>query len=419
MRESRHDRPARHHPAAGGRHVAATLEGYRILDLTIWQQGTYATAMLADMGADVIKIESYSNPDPGRGLRIPDGRQAYFHSLNRGKRSILLDLKNEAGQEAFWRLVKTADVFHNNMRYGVMERLGVTFEKLQEVNPGCILSNASGWGHLGPDAYDGAMDTLAQARGGFMSVTGEGEDGMPQMAGFPQADHVGALVSGYSIVLALLHRERTGEAQEVNTSLYGSQINIQSFNITASMWSGERRTRLHHNERPPTWNHYQAGDGKWFMIGALPPDKWWAEFCDVMGLPELCEGEFATHALRSKRNREVIRRMDEVFLTRTRDEWVAAFQARNLLVQPIMDYDEIAADPQAWANDYLVKVPDETGKEWPMVGSPVNLSKSPAQIRRQAPEFGEHTESVLLEAGYSRTRSRASVRRARSGAPKA
>ena len=377
------------------------LEGYRILDLSIWQQGTYATAMLADMGADVIKIESYSNPDPGRGLRIPDGRQAYFHSLNRGKRSILLDLKNEAGQEAFWRLVKTADVFHNNMRYGVMERLGVTFEKLQEVNPGCILSNASGWGHLGPDAYDGAMDTLAQARGGFMSVTGEGEDGMPQMAGFPQADHVGALVSGYSIVLALLHRERTGEAQEVNTSLYGSQINIQSFNITASMWSGERRTRLRHNERPPTWNHYQAGDGKWFMIGALPPDKWWAEFCDVMGLPELAQGEFANVLTRTPRNKEVIAKMDAVFLTKTRDEWVEAFQARNLLVQPIMDYDEIAADPQAWANDYLVNFEDPEMGTVPVVGSPVHLSKTPARIQRLGPEFGAHTEEVLLESGFT------------------
>jgi len=376
------------------------LEGYRILDLSIWQQGTYATAMLADMGADVIKIESYSNPDPGRGLKIPDGRSAYFHALNRGKRSILLDLKSEGGQEVFWRLVKTADVFHNNMRYGVMERLGVTFERIQEVNPACILSNATGWGHLGPDAYDGAMDTLAQARGGFMSVTGEGEDGMPMMAGFPQADHVGALVSGYSIVLALLHRERTGEAQEVNTSLYGSQINIQSFNLTSSMWSGERRTRLYHNERPPTWNHYQAGDGKWFMIGALPPDKWWAEFCDVMGLPELAEGEYANVLTRTPHNKEVIAKMDAVFLTKTRDEWVEAFQARNLLVQPIMDYDEIAADPQAWANDYLLRIPDGEGNEVPVVGSPVHLSKTPARIDRLAPEFGQHTEEVLLESGF-------------------
>lgn len=377
------------------------LEGYRILDLSIWQQGTYATTMLADMGADVIKIESPSNPDPGRGVGTPDTLGAYFHSLNRGKRGIVLDLKCEAGQEAFWRLVETADVFHNNMRYGAMERLGVTFDKIQRVNPRCILSNATGWGHLGPEAYTGAMDTLAQARGGFMSVTGEGEESPPMMAGFPQADHVGAIVSGYSIVLALLHRERTGEAQEVNTSLYGSQLNIQSFGITAAMWSGQMRGRLRHDQRPPTWNHYQAGDGKWFMIGALPPDKWWREFCDVMGLPELAEGEFATVVGRQPHNEEIVAKMDAVFATRTRDEWVRAFQERNLLVQPVADYFEIAADPQAWANDYLVRVPDGEGGERPMVGSPVHLSKTPARIDHMAPEFGQHTEEVLLEAGFT------------------
>jgi crotonobetainyl-CoA:carnitine CoA-transferase CaiB-like acyl-CoA transferase len=234
-----------------------------------------------------------------------------------------------------------------------------------------------------------------------MSVTGEGEDGQPTMAGFPQADHVGAIVSGYGIVLALLHRERTGEAQEVNTSLYGSQINIQSFNLTMAMWSGERRKRLRHEERQPTWNHYQAGDGQWFMIGALPPDKWWPQFCDVMGLPELAEGEYATVLTRQPHNAEVIAKMDAVFQTRTRDEWVAAFQARNLLVQPIMNYDEIAQDPQAWANDYLVRVPDGEGGEVPMVGSAVHLSKTPARFERLAPEFGQHTEEVLVESGFT------------------
>ncbi|MDP2327638.1 MAG: CoA transferase [Dehalococcoidia bacterium] len=377
------------------------LEGFRILDLSVWQQGTYATTMLADMGADVIKIESYANPDPGRGLQIIEGRSPYFHALNRGKRSILLDLKNPAGQEVFWRLVETADVFHNNMRYGVMERLGVTFERLQAANPRCILSNATGWGHLGPDRLDGAMDTLAQARGGFMSVTGEGEEGVPTMAGFPQADHVGAVVSGYSIVLALLHRERTGEAQEVNTSLYGSQINIQSFGITSAMWSGATRGRINHAQRAPTWQHYQGSDGKWFMIGALPADKWWHEFCEVMGSEELARDPYRTAAQRLERNHEVIERMDAIFATKTRDEWVTAFQARNLLVQPVADYLEIAADPQAWANDYLVRVPDESGREWPMVGSAVHLSKSPARITRMAPEFGQHTEEVLLESGFT------------------
>ena len=379
------------------------LAGYRVLDLSVWQQGSYAAAMLADMGADVIKIESYANPDPGRASTGggPSERNSYFQSLNRGKRSILLDLKNEAGREVFWRLLESADVFHNNMRGGVLERLGISFEQIQQTNPRCVMSSATGWGHLGPDRTTGSMDVLAQARGGFMSVTGEGMESPPTAAGFPQADHVGAIVSGYGIVLALLHRERTGEAQEVNTSLFGSQMAIQTFNITGALWSKVPRPRVRHDERRPTWNHYQGSDGKWFSIGALPADKWWGEFCEIMAAPELARDPYATADDRIEHNAEIIGRMDAIFATRTRDEWVSAFQARELLVQPVADYLEVGADPQAWANGYMVQVPDEHGEMWPMVGSPVHLSKTPAQITRQAPAFGQHTEEVLLEAGYT------------------
>jgi crotonobetainyl-CoA:carnitine CoA-transferase CaiB-like acyl-CoA transferase len=300
----------------------------------------------------------------------------------------------------FWRLVRGADVFHNNMRGGVMERLGVTYERLAAANPRIIYSNATAWGPSGPHAMAGSMDLLAQARGGFMSVTGEA-GGPPTPAGFPQADHVGALVSGYAMVLALLSRERTGEGQQVDTSLYGSQLCIQSFNITGAIWSGVERGRTRHEDRAPTWNQFEAGDGKWFMIGALPADKWWPQFCEVMGLPELAQDPYRTAAQRMPRNAEVIAKMDAVFKTRTRDAWIEAFQARGLLVEPVMDYLEIAEDEQAWANDYLVKVPDAAGREWTMVGSPVRMSKTPARIERLAPEFGQHTEEVLLEAGYA------------------
>jgi CoA:oxalate CoA-transferase len=376
------------------------LEGYRILDLSLWQQGSYATAMLADMGADVIKIESISNPDPGRGVGFGGPINNYFHSLNRGKRSIVLDLKSKAGLEVFWRLVEQADVFHNNLRGGALGRLGITYERLQSVNPSIIMSSATGWGHLGPERYMGAMDTLAQARGGFMSVTGDGPEAPPTPAGFPQADHVGAVTSGYSIVLALLHRERSGEAQEVNTSLYGSQLGIQSFGITGAAWTGEVRGQLAHNQRPPTWNHFQAGDGKWFMIGALPPDKWWTEFCEVMDAPELAMDPYRTAADRAKRNAEVIAQMDSIFQTKPRDEWMRVFKERDMLVQPVANYLEILDDEQAWANDYLVKVPDPSGELRTMVGSPVHLSKTPARIDRMAPELGQHLEEVLLETGY-------------------
>ena len=381
------------------------LEGYRIVEVTMWQQGTYATAMLADMGADVIKIESYANPDPGRGLgALQPGSApltAYFDTLNRGKRSIALDLKHERGMEVLWRLIEGADVFHNNLRGGAMERLGITYETLTERNPSIIYSSASGWGHLGPDRHVGSMDTLAQARGGFMSVTGEGPDRPPQPAGFPQADHVGAIVSGYGIVMALLHRERTGEGQEVNTSLYGSQMCIQTFGITGALWSGEMRGLSRREDRSPTWTHYEAGDGKWFMIGALPPDKWWPGICDVIGAPELAEDPYRTAADRMSRHTELVAKLDAIFATKTRDEWMALFHEHDVLAQPVSDYLEIGEDEQAWANGYLVNVKDAEGKQWPVVGSPVHLSKTPALIERLGPRFGEHTESVLRETGYT------------------
>ncbi|HJM90192.1 MAG TPA: CoA transferase [Dehalococcoidia bacterium] len=381
------------------------LEGYRILEVTMWQQGTAATAQLADMGAEVIKIEAYSNPDPGRGLGAlaPNDApfNAYFDTLNRGKKSITLELRTEQGMEIFWKLAESSDVFHNNLRGGAMERLGITYETLTERNPDIIYSSASGWGHLGPERHVGAMDTLAQARGGFMSVTGEGPDSQPQPAGFPQADHVGAVISGYGIALALLGRERFGEGQEVNTSLYGSQMCIQTFGITAAIWNGESRGPTRRQDRSPTWTHYEAGDGKWFMIGALPPDKWWPQICEVIGAPELAQGKYATAADRLPIHAEVVEQVDAIFQTKTRDEWMELFHANNVLAQPVLDYIEIGQDEQAWANGYLVNVKDDEGRDWPVVGSPVNLSKTPAKIEKLGPQFGEHTEELLLGAGYS------------------
>lgn len=293
-----------------------------------------------------------------------------------------------------------ADVFHNNLRGGAMERLSITYDSLTTHNHSIIYSTASGCGHLGPDQHTGAMDTLAQARGGFMAanILANGE---PMAASLPQADHVGAIVSGYSIVLALLHRERSGEGQEVNTSLYGSQMCIQSYSITGGLWSGAMTPPRPREERPPTWTHFQAGDGKWFMIGALPADKWWAQFCDVMDSEDLAADPYRTAPDSALRNREVIAKMDAIFATKLRHEWMRLFHARDLLVQPVADYLEIGSDEQAWANDYLVHVTDDEGREWPVVGSPVYLSKTPAETCSLGPVFGAHTEEVLLEAGYA------------------
>ena len=216
------------------------LAGVRILDMSVFQQGTYASAMLADMGADVVKIEGPDSPDPGRGSGIglaPNDLSPYFQHLNRNKRAICLDLKHERGRETFLKLVETADIFHNNMRPGVLDRLGLTYEVLKERNPRIIVSNATGWGNEGPDAEAqmGSMDILARARGGIMSVTGTPDTG-PLPVGAPFADHTGAIISAFGMMTALWEREHSGEGQVIDTSLYGSQLCIQGLNITSAMW---------------------------------------------------------------------------------------------------------------------------------------------------------------------------------------
>src|SRR5690606_26521694 len=195
------------------------------------------------------------------------------------------------------RLVETADVFHNNMRPGVLRRLGLTYETLCERNPRIIVSNATGWGSEGPDAEAelGSMDILAQARGGIMSVTGTPDTG-PMPVGVPFADHVGAIVSAYGMMVALWERERSGVGQEVNTSLFGAQLCIQGFNITNAMWTGREPQRQPVERRMPHWSAYECADGGLIMLGAGTPDRWWADFCAEMGCEDLAEGRYSKNS---------------------------------------------------------------------------------------------------------------------------
>jgi crotonobetainyl-CoA:carnitine CoA-transferase CaiB-like acyl-CoA transferase len=386
--------------------MALPLDGIRVLDMTVFQQGSYASAMLADMGADVIKIEAPDHPDPGRGTLAgvdngPGELRPYFEHLNRNKRAICLDLKQPAGREVLLRLVETADIFHNNMRPGVLRRLGLTYAAMRARNPRIIVSNATGWGHLGPDAEAelGSMDILAQARGGIMSTTGTPETGALPV-GVPFADHVGAITSAYGMMVALWERAQSGEGQEVNTSLYGSQLCIQGFNITAAMWSQRDPGLVPLAERRPHWSSYECADGGLLMLGGGTPDRWWSDFCEVLGCPELGEGNYTRNASDRAWRRDTRARIETIFRTRTRDEWMATLSPR-FLVQPVRSYVEIGQDPQAWANGYLVEVPREGAEPLPTVGVPVHLSRTPGSVRHLAPQLGEHTEQVLIEGGYS------------------
>ena len=375
--------------------MAMPLDGIRVLDLSVYQQGPMAASMLADMGADVIKIEP---PDTGDLGRV--NGDAYFNHLNRNKRGISLDLKNESGREAFLRLAETADIFHNNLRPGVLDRLNLTYPVLAARNPRIIVNNATGWGHLGPDAEAllGSFDGLAQARGGLYSINAT-VDAPAHGVPVPLADQVGALVSAYGMLVALMERERSGIGQEVNSSLYGSQLWMQGFGITNAMWTG-KNPALRNRKSSPRTGVYDTNDGLLALQGGAP-DRWWPDFCQVMGFPDLAEGVYSKQALDPAWCERTYDRVAEVFATKSRDEWMAILSPR-FHVQPVRTYLEVAKDPQAWANGYLVDVDEGGGKSRPSVGVPVHLSRTPGSIRHFAPEIGEHNEEVLIESGFTR-----------------
>jgi crotonobetainyl-CoA:carnitine CoA-transferase CaiB-like acyl-CoA transferase len=384
--------------------VALPLEGIRVLDLTIWQQGTYASAVLADLGADVIKIEERESGDPGRGAwYVKDvGLSSYFEAHNRGKRSIAIDLKQPRGREVLLKLAETADVFLNNFRIGAIKRLGLDYESVSAANPSIVYVQASGYGPKGPDADLGSFDFLAQARSGFASLNGEPDD-PPLPAMVPIADQTGALHACIAVLAGLAGRAASGTGMKFDTSLLGSMIALQAFDMNQHLFTGNLRPRAMRGGSRPFWRLYQAGDSKWFVIGMLL-DRCWPELCREIGREELLEDpRFDTFIRRIGENAPaLIEILDEVFLTAPAREWVDRLNKIGLFAQPAQAYDEIAQDPMAIANGYIHDLPrDDGGPPARVAGSGLILNGEPVTVRRVAPHHGEHTESVLLEAGYS------------------
>ena len=389
------------------------LEGIRVLDLTIWQQGPMTTATLADWGADVIKIEGPDSPDPGRSLiryeATPGGPNAYFETHNRNKRGIVIDLKQAGGRDLFFRLLGTADVVIQNFRPGVAERLGVDYASLRHVNPSIVYCQASGFGLSGPDAQRPALDPLAQARGGLMSVTGE-PDSPPTRTFAGMADQVSAFLLSFGIMVALYHRERTGAGQMVDGSLLQGQLASQAFNISSYLMSGTYAgspiPRMSRRLTSPLWNHYRCGDGKWVMLGMAQVGRYWPDFRQAMleATGELLEPEEVSVdwiRMHAAELMQLIPRIDEMFAVKPAREWVELFRRHDLLIEVVQDYGELAADPQIAENGMLAILDHPAHGPLPIVAPGVNLSVTPGVIRTPAPEFGQHTEEVLLEAGLT------------------
>jgi crotonobetainyl-CoA:carnitine CoA-transferase CaiB-like acyl-CoA transferase len=386
------------------------LDGIRVIDWTIWQQGPVASMMLADLGADVIKLEARGTGDPGRGMlraagldlsKLPD---FYFEAHNRGKRSIALDLKQPEAVEIVHRLVARSDVFVQNFRPGAAARLGLDYASLRRHNESLVYANGSGFGRKGPDAERPCMDYLGLARSGIMNAVGE-PGGPPMAVQGAIADQMAGTTLAFGIMTALLHRERSGEGQEVDVSLLGSMSWLQGLSVAARLMMGSEMPRVARQKAGnPLWNHYRCKDDRWIAFAMAQADRFWTDFARVVVGDALADDErFDTVIGRATHAAEIVATLDQAFASRTSAEWTERLDAGGDFIFTLLNsVNDLPDDPQVRANGHIASVEHPSHGELEMLNIPVGLSRSPARIDRTAPEFGEHTEQILVdELGYS------------------
>lgn len=384
--------------------MAKALEGIRVLDATIWLQGPLCSQYLADFGAEVIHVERPVTGDQARGVRsikaVPVASwNQYFLNTNRNKKSMAIDLKNEAGRDLMYELVAKSDVFLWNQTMSALPGLGLTYEKLSEINPGLIYATNSGYGHAG-EFEKPAYDMTVQALTGIMSRLGE-PDQPPIYLGLGVGDAYGGLMAALGILLALQERRRTGKGQHIDGSLYGAQLFLAAPTLQHFLAHGNT---LHANQQPrasagnPLWNRYEASDG-WLFVCQENTDAGFAAVCDALDAAALRDdARFATPALRSGENEALVAALDAVFATNTAAEWTERLRKAGIAASPIHAFKDVAVDEQAWANDYHVKAHcNEIGEEVELRGNPVTLSKTPASVETLGPELGQDTEILLME----------------------
>jgi crotonobetainyl-CoA:carnitine CoA-transferase CaiB-like acyl-CoA transferase len=338
------------------------LEGIRVIDWTIWQQGPVASVMLGDLGAEVIKVEERIGGDPGRGvlraqgLDLTDRPNFYFEANNRNKKSLTVDLKRPEGVEIVRRLADGADVFVQNFRQGVAARLGIGAAALRARNPRLIYASASGYGPEGPESGAPSFDYLGLARSGIMMSAGEPDDPPLAIAG-GIADQMGAVMLAYGVLAALLARERTGRGQEVDASHLGSMSWLQGLGLSARLMLGRAMPRVHRRfATNPLWNHYCCADGEWLALSMLQADRYWAKFCRAIGEPELAtDTRYDDIVKRREHAADLIARFDRVFLTKPRAEWLEVLRKGGDFIVRSNSVDQLPDDVQVQANGYVTQ----------------------------------------------------------------
>jgi crotonobetainyl-CoA:carnitine CoA-transferase CaiB-like acyl-CoA transferase len=376
------------------------LAGLRVLDLTQVMAGPFCAMLLADFGADVVKIE----PPGGDSTRSTPGGSGTdspsFNAVNRGKRSAVVNLKTAGGRGAAQRLVRTADILVENYRPGVLAALGLDFPALHTLNPRLIYASISGYGQTGPEAHKGGFDLVAQGVSGIMSITGEAA-GPPVKAGVPITDLGAGLFALAGILAALEHRHRTGVGQHIDTSLIEAGVAL-------SVWEATEYFAGHGIPRPMGSAHrmfapYQAircADG--YITLGTANDRLFRRLCDLLRHPEWStDSQFADNLTRVRNHAALAARIEAMTSERPRRYWLDLFEANDIPCGPINDYAQVFADPQINAREMVVDVEHPVLGTIKTLGSPLKLSATPTDARRRAPLLGEHTDDVLMECGFS------------------
>jgi crotonobetainyl-CoA:carnitine CoA-transferase CaiB-like acyl-CoA transferase len=377
---------------------ASALTGIRILDFTRYQQGPFATMLLAEMGAEVVKVEEPGG-EPGRANgRDETGFSAYFEGYNRSKKSITLDLRTDEARDAVRRLIPHFDAVVENFRPGTMEKWGLGYEDLKQINESIIVGSGSSWGREGPWANRPGFDHVAQALSGVMYEQGEGPGGEPHalVGGF--TDQIGAMLLAFGVSSALVARERFGVGQHVDVSLIAGTTALQSMQFTrflrTEFQSGFQRRRA------ATYTNYECADGQHVAIAANT-QRFWERMCDALDHPELkTDPRFAEPFGRAENKDELVEVLGTIFKERPQAGWLEPLAAADVPHAPVLDYAGVVEHPQYWANGYFQEIEHAQLGPMRVPGPPIRMSETPPRIIGGGPELGMHTEEVLLAAGY-------------------
>jgi len=378
------------------------LESIIILDFSRALAGPYCTMMLADMGAEIIKLEMPGRGDDSRSWGPPfvEGESAYFMSVNRNKKSITLNLKSEKSKEIIEKLIKKADIIVENFRPGTMDKLGLSYENVVELNPKIIYASISGFGQDGPYRLLPGFDQVLQGMGGLMSITGE-PGGPPIKVGIAVADIAGGMFAAYGIMIALFNRERTGKGQMIDVSLLDSQVAWLTYRAGSFFASGKIPQPL--GSGHPNIVPYQAFKAKDTYVNiAVGNDQLWQKFCSAVGLEDIVENpKYSTNAKRVENRNELVNIISNLVSSKNAQEWLDILTKAGVPCGPIYTMDEIFTDPQVLHRNMVKDLDHLKAGKIKVTGVPVKLSGTPGEILTSPPVLGQNTKEILLELGYS------------------